>query len=74
MTDFALNLCYLRESKRSLQKNLAELLGVSVRQYQRYEKGEQEPCIQNLIALADYFDVSLDYLVGRNNNPDSRKL
>ena len=37
--------------------------------YQRYEYGEREPSFQKLIALADYFDVSLDYLVGRSDDP-----
>ena len=37
--------------------------------YQRYEYGDREPAYQNLIALADYFDVSLDYLVGRSASP-----
>ena len=70
MPVFAQRLFNLRESKPVLQKELAGLLQVSVRQYQRYEKGEQEPNIDKLIALADYFGVSLDYLVGRSDNPE----
>ena len=37
--------------------------------YQRYEYGTREPAYQKLLALADFFNVSLDYLVGRTNNP-----
>ena len=37
--------------------------------YQRYEYGERKPSFDMLIALADYFDVSIDYLVGRTDNP-----
>lgn len=33
----------------------------------KYERGEREPNIKTLIALADYFDVSIDYLVGRSD-------
>jgi len=40
--------------------------------YQRYEYGTREPAHKNLIALADYFDVSLDYLVGRSDIKDRR--
>lgn len=35
----------------------------------RWEKGEQEPNISTLVSLADYFNVSLDYLVGRSDEP-----
>ena len=59
----------LRVAKSTLQKDIADILDVSVRQYQRYEKGEQEPNINGLMTLADYFDVSLDYLVGRSDDP-----
>ena len=44
-------------------------VGLSRVAYYRYEKGERDPAAPLLIALADYFDVSLDYLVGRSDNP-----
>lgn len=70
MSSFNINLKSLRTAKKVFQKDLSDLLGVTVRQYQRYESGEQEPNIDGLIALADYFDVSIDYLVGRTDNPE----
>lgn len=56
----------LREEKGATQKEVADAIGVTVRQYQRFEKGEQKPGFDNLIALADYFEVTLDFLVGRS--------
>ncbi len=59
----------LKEQKSILQKDIAEQVGVSLRSYQRYEYGDRQPTADILIALADYFDVSIDYLVGRTDNP-----
>ena len=59
-----------RLSRKSSQKELADLLGISERGYRHYELGSREPDIEGLIALADFFDVSLDYLVGRSDNPE----
>ena len=55
----------------SLMK-LANEIGVSLRALKYYSSGEREPSRSTLISLADYFDVSLDYLVGRSDNPDRR--
>lgn len=57
----------LRITTKTPQKTLAETLGVKLRTYQSYEYGEREPDIDGLIALADFFNVSLDELVGRTN-------
>lgn len=48
---------------------LGELCGLSKNMIQFYESGERNPRMASLVALADYFDVSIDYLVGRTNNP-----
>ena len=40
-----------------------------MRSYQAYEQGTNEPNIEKLILLADFFDVSLDYLMGRTDAP-----
>ena len=60
----------IRLSKGLTQKQVADGLNVAKQQYQRYEYGTVEPVASKLIALADYFGVSLDYLVGRTDNPE----
>lgn len=57
----------LRESKRLTQKEVAEIIGYSEISYARYEKGEREPDISTLCKLAEYFNVTVDYLIGRGN-------
>lgn len=74
MSLFSTRLKLLKSQKKILQKDIAAAIGVSLRAYQYYETDTKEPTMSNLIALADYFDVSLDYLVGRTDNPDSHKL
>ena len=56
----------LRESKGLTQKQVADIIGYSVLSYARYEKAEREPDIATLKKLADYFDVSVDYIICRN--------
>lgn len=51
------------------QKQVADGIGVAEQAYQRYEYGRTIPSALVLIALADYFDVSLDYLAGRSDDP-----
>lgn len=57
----------LRKSKGVTQQELANELRYSQQVISNYEAGEREPQIQTLIKLADYFDVSIDYLVGRSD-------
>lgn len=59
----------LRKSNSVTQVILAKALGITDRGYRKYESGENEPTLSVLVALADYFDVSLDYLVGRSDEP-----
>ncbi len=59
----------LKDSKGYLQKDIAKSSGMSLRTYQRYEKGQVQPTLPVLIALADFFDISIDYLVGRSDDP-----
>lgn len=59
-----------RKSYRVTQKQAAIAAGVSERNYQDYEYGNVAPTANVLIALADHFDVSIDYLTGRTNNPE----
>ena len=57
----------LREDRDLNQSVVAELLGMSQQQYSRYEKGESELPLRALAALADYYGVSTDYLMGRKD-------
>ena len=61
-----------RKLKKTTQKQAAAAAGVTEAMYQFYEYGKNEPTARVLIALADYFDVSLDYLVGRSEDPQRR--
>ena len=70
MSNFSEKLKTLKAQKKVRQKDVATAIGVSLRAYQYYETDTKEPTMSNLIALADYFDVSLDYLVGRSDNPN----
>ena len=66
---FSVRLKQLRSTRNLSQKTVAEAVGMAPMAYQRYEYGTREPAFSKLIALADYFDVSLDYLVGRSDDP-----
>ena len=59
----------LRIQQKPTQKAIAETVGITEVSYQRYEYGTVRPSLDVLISLADYFDVSLDYLVGRSDDP-----
>ena len=55
----------LREDSDKTQKQIAEYLNMQLTVYQRYERGERELPLWVAIKLADYYRVSLDYLVER---------
>lgn len=76
MPTFQQRLKELRQNKNVLQKDIAELLNISVRQYSSYESEKQNVDVpmSNLLLLADYFEVSLDYLTGRCNTPILLKM
>ncbi len=64
--DFSDKLKQLRLLLGCTQSQMADLLGITARGYRNYELGAREPELSTLIKLADYFEVSLDDLVGRN--------
>lgn len=67
---FPEHLSVLRKQVGLSQKELAEKIGISWRGYQNYELGLREPQLSTLIALADFYDLSLDELVCRErSNP-----
>lgn len=72
MIEFKDHLRKIRKSHKSTQKQVAASVGVTERNYQDWEYGNIKPGFDALIALADYFDVSLDYLVGRSDDPTRR--
>lgn len=67
MPSFASRIRGLRKERKMTQQGLADTFSVRVRTYQGYEYGESYPEVAKLIAIADFFDVSLDYLVGRSD-------
>ena len=56
----------LREDNDLTQKQIAEYLMCDQSLYSKYERGEREIPLNLIIKLADYYNVSLDYIVGRN--------
>ncbi len=66
---FAKNLLDLRKTNNLSLVALGDILGISNQAVSLLEKGKRSPSFEILIAIADYFDVSLDYLVGRSDDP-----
>lgn len=65
MMEFRQRLKQLREKKGISQKVLSELCGLYSDAVRRYESGKAEPTLHALLALSDYFECSVDYLVGK---------
>jgi len=62
--DFSKRLVDLREDKDMKQKQLADMLGLQSSAISKYEKGATQPNLVTLIKLAEFFEVSVDYLLG----------
>lgn len=62
----------LRISHGLTQKQAAECTGVGLRHWQKYEGEERTPTYERLLAIADFFDVSTDYLLGLTDVPERR--
>ena len=69
MKNFVEQFKQLRAEKHISYQALADEIHVSLRALKYYGTGEREPSLSVLIALADFFDVSLDYLCGRSDDP-----
>lgn len=63
----------LRKAKGISQLNLAMHLNTNQNTISRYETGEREPAINELIKISDFFNVSVDYLLERTDNPNMQK-
>lgn len=60
----------LRITNKLRQQDLANLLGITVSAYGNYELGQREPSLNMLCTLADYFNVSVDYLLGHDSEKE----
>ena len=65
MEILAQRLCALRKERKLSRKDVSERLEIAERTYQRYENAEREPTASVLIKMADFYGVTIDYLVGR---------
>lgn len=67
MAKFSERLKELRKERGLKQREMAEICGLKLRGYQQYEYEETYPTVPGLVFLADYFEVSTDYLLGRSD-------
>lgn len=66
-TNMVQNLKLLRTKNKISQQQLADIIGVTQQSINKYENHKIEPDIQTLIKLAEYFNTSVDYLVGHTD-------
>ena len=62
----------MRDDSDLAQKEIAAILGISQTVYSRYERGYQTIPLEHLIKLADYYQVTIDYLVGRSQDKNMK--
>lgn len=67
MQSLSERLLSLRTEHKLSRETLCHAISIGVRTYQRYENGEREPTASTIVALADYYKVSADYLLGRTD-------
>lgn len=63
----------LRGDQDKKQAEIAAFLGMHQTEYSRYERGARTLPVEHLVALADYYNVSTDYILGRTNDPTFHK-
>ena len=73
MATFSERIKELRLEKNLTQTQLGEIIGVKHFSIYSYEKGRACPEMKGLVALADYFDVSMDYLAGRTDKRETNR-
>lgn len=61
----------LRQKNGLTQREVAQFLGVDRTTYVKYERGDSEPNFDTILKLADFFDTTTDYILGKTNNPKS---
>jgi len=72
MKIFSERLKFLRKQNNLTQEQVAEQIKMSLKGYRNYEIYNRTPKLENLMVIADYFDVSIDYLVGRSDEAKRR--
>ena len=70
MANFSSRLRGLRKAKELTQQQLAKYVGISKSSINMYERGEREPGLEMLETIADFFNVDLDYLLGKSDIPN----
>lgn len=68
----AKRLAVLRKQKKITQDEIAKFLGITRPAYTAYEKGRRHPDYDTLRRIADFFNVSTDYLLGRTDDPSPK--
>ena len=71
MASFGNNLRYLRRTRKMTQLELAHALGLSFSAISMYERGEREPAFEVMETIADFFNVTMDFLHGKSDLPSS---
>ena len=66
------NLINARKAMHKTQQEVADYLGISRQAYSNYEAGKREPDFETLLKLGEYFDCSVDYLLGTKMTPPKR--
>lgn len=64
----------LRLKNEKLQKDVADYLNITTSAYGYYEKGIRQPNPEMLLKLAEYFDVTTDFLLGRTDTPNEKNI
>ena len=72
MSSFSLRIKELRKERKLKQRELADEFSIKLRTYQGYEYGESYPEVAKLVDIANFFGVSLDYLMGRSDVRERR--
>lgn len=67
--EFSARLQKMRERRRISRSVMSELCGLSKSMISKYERGEKQPKLETLVVLSDFFDCSIDFLVGRTDYP-----
>ncbi|QKS71942.1 helix-turn-helix transcriptional regulator [Paenalkalicoccus suaedae] len=65
---------YLRSNRKKTQEDIAKIIGITRPAYTAYEKGKRKPDYDTLTKIAEFYDVSTDYLLGRVNDPEPQKI